>query len=147
MIWKIRIVLAAPGEAQCPCQRTGTPSAQPLPLILFLCVLGAHCAPGPQTRHGSADDELHSLLRLQQQIFSAIEDLSNEHCMLAMTVDREHGAAFKVHTQVCTSCYTHTHRTLSWHFDEHILTLERTPTRIMTRMRRRDNGGFLELMA
>jgi hypothetical protein len=46
----------------------------------------------------------------QQQIYLAIEDLSNEHQMLAMAVDREHGAALKVHTQVCTSCMnTHTH--------------------------------------
>jgi hypothetical protein len=40
--------------------------------------------------------------------------------------------------------HVHAHASHS-HFDKHILTLERTPTRIMTRMRRGANGGFLDL--
>ena len=39
--------------------------------------------------------------------------------------------------------HVHEHASHS-HFHKHILTLERTPTRIMTRMRRRANGGFLD---
>jgi hypothetical protein len=76
---------------------------------LFLCALGAHpLDPKQETGTGrmTSFTDYFAVIRQQQQIYLAIEDLSNEHQMLAMAVDCENGAAFKVHTQVCRSGYT-----------------------------------------
>ena len=110
---------------------------QPLPLNLFLCALGAH----PRDGTGKMTSFTYFFASNSKSIQTLRTYRMSTKCWLwPLTANTERLSR-------CTRKFVHhVHEHASYsHFHKHILTLERTPTRIMTRMRRRANGGFLEL--